>query len=222
VAETRAELEQIEKQYGKRPVQHLKDLGLLGPHLIADHCVYINESEIEVLAQHKVSVVHNPESNMKLASGFAPVPEMIANGITVGLGTDGCASNNNLDLFAEMDMAAKLHKVNKLDPTVMDAQTLFKMATIDGARALGLEKVTGSLEVGKRADLIIIDTKKPHLIPMYNPYSHLVYAAGGHDVKHSIINGSIVMEDRKLLTLEVEDIMEQAKEQSHRVREWVG
>ncbi|GAF85829.1 unnamed protein product [marine sediment metagenome] len=121
-----------------------------------------------------------------------------------------------------MDMAAKLHKVNKLDPTVMDAQTLFKMATIDGARALGLEKVTGSLEVGKRADLIIIDTKKPHLIPMYNPYSHLVYAAGGHDVKHSIINGSIVMEDRKLLTLEVEDIMEQAKEQSHRVREWVG
>jgi len=222
VAETRAELEQIEKQYGKRPVQHLMDLGLLGPHLIADHCVYINESEIEVLAEHKVSVVHNPESNMKLASGFAPVPEMIANGITVGLGTDGCASNNNLDLFAEMDMAAKLHKVNKLDPTVMDAQTLFKMATIDGARALGLEKVTGSLEVGKRADLIIIDTKKPHLIPMYNPYSHLVYAAGGHDVKHSIINGSIVMEDRKLLTLEVEDIMEQAKEQSHRVREWVG
>ena len=222
VAETRAELEQIEKQYGKRPVQHLMDLGLLGPHLIADHCVYINESEIEVLAEHKVSVVHNPESNMKLASGFAPVPEMIAKGVTVGLGTDGCASNNNLDLFAEMDMAAKLHKVNKLDPTVMDAQTLFKMATIDGARALGFEKVTGSLEVGKRADLIIIDTKKPHLIPMYNPYSHLVYAAGGHDVKHSIINGSIVMEDRKLLTLEVEDIMEQAKEQSHRVREWVG
>jgi 5-methylthioadenosine/S-adenosylhomocysteine deaminase len=138
------------------------------------------------------------------------------------LGTDGCASNNNLDLFAEMDMAAKLHKVNKLDPTVMDAQTLFKMATIDGARVLGLEKTTGSLEVGKRADLIVVDTKKPHLIPMYNPYSHLVYAAGGDDVKHSIIGGSIVMEDKKLLTLEVEDIMEQAKEQAHRVRKWVG
>ncbi|MBW2338923.1 MAG: amidohydrolase, partial [Deltaproteobacteria bacterium] len=206
VAETKAEIEQIEKRYGKRPVQHLKDLGLLGPHLIADHCVYINESEIEVLAQHKVSVVHNPESNMKLASGFAPVPEMIAKGVTVGLGTDGCASNNNLDLFAEMDMAAKLHKVNRLDPTVMDAQTVFRMATIDGARALGLEKITGSLEVGKRADLIIIDTKKPHLIPMYNPYSHLVYAAGAHDVKHSIIDGNIVMEDRSLLTLKVEDI----------------
>jgi len=222
VAETRAELEQIEKQYGKRPVQHLKDLGLLGPHLIADHCVHINEWEIEMLAQHRVRVVHNPESNMKLASGFAPVPEMIAKGVTVGLGTDGCASNNNLDLFAEMDMAAKLHKVNKLDPTVMAAQTLFKMATIDGARVLGLEKTTGSLEVGKRADLIVVDTKKPHLIPMYNPYSHLVYAAGGDDVKHSIIGGSIVMEDKKLLTLEVEDIMEQAKEQSHRVRKWVG
>jgi 5-methylthioadenosine/S-adenosylhomocysteine deaminase len=222
VAETRAELEQIEKQYGKRPVQHLKDLGLLGPHLIADHCVHINEWEIEVLAQHRVSVVHNPESNMKLASGFAPVPEMIAKGVTVGLGTDGCASNNNLDLFSEMDMAAKLHKVNKLDPTVMDAQTVFKMATIDGAKVLGLEKTTGSLEVGKRADLIVIDTKKPHLIPMYNPYSHLVYTAGGNDVKHSIIGGSIVMEDRKLLTLEVEDIMEQAKEQSFRVRKWLG
>jgi 5-methylthioadenosine/S-adenosylhomocysteine deaminase len=222
LAETRAELEQIEKQYGKRPVQHLKDLGLLGPHLIADHCVHINEWEIEMLAQHRVRVVHNPESNMKLASGFAPVPEMIAKGVTVGLGTDGCASNNNLDLFAEMDMAAKLHKVNKLDPTVMDAQTLFKMATIDGARVLGLEKTTGSLEVGKRADLIVVDTKKPHLIPMYNPYSHLVYAAGGDDVKHSIIGGSIVMEDKKLLTLEVEDIIEQAKEQSHRVRKWVG
>jgi len=222
VAETRAELEQIEKQYGKRPVQHLKDLGLLGPHLIADHCVHINEWEIEMLAQHRVRVVHNPESNMKLASGFAPVPEMIAKGVTVGLGTDGCASNNNLDLFAEMDMAAKLHKVNKLDPTVMAAQTLFKMATIDGARVLGLEKTAGSLEVGKRADLIVIDTKKPHLIPMYNPYSHLVYTAGGNDVKHSIINGSIVMEDRKLLTLEVEDIMEQAKEQSDRVMKWVG
>ncbi|MBW1715868.1 MAG: amidohydrolase, partial [Deltaproteobacteria bacterium] len=221
VAETKAEIEQIEKRYGKRPVQHLKDLGLLGPHLIADHCVYINESEIEVLAQHKVSVVHNPESNMKLASGFAPVPEMIAKGVTVGLGTDGCASNNNLDLFAEMDMAAKLHKVNRLDPTVMDAQTVFRMATIDGARALGLEKITGSLEVGKRADLIIIDTKKPHLIPMYNLYSHLVYAAGAHDVKHSIIDGNIVMEDRSLLTLKVEDIIEQAKQQSHRVREWV-
>jgi len=221
LAETKEELEAIEKKYGKRPVQHLKDLGLLGPHLIADHCVYINESEIELLAENKVRVVHNPESNMKLASGVAPVPEMMAKGITVGLGTDGCASNNNLDLFGEMDMAAKLHKANKLDPTVMDARTIIKMATISGATALGFEKITGSLEVGKRADVIVIDTNKPHLIPMYNSYSHLVYAAGGHDVKHSIIDGRIVMEDRRLLTLDVEDIIEKSKKKSKKVKEWL-
>ena len=221
MAETREELEEIEKRYGKGPAVHLKDLGLLGPHLILDHCVHVSESDIELLAEHKVSVIHNPESNMKLASGIAPVPEMMGRGITVGLGTDGCASNNNLDLFGEMDMAAKLHKANKLDPAVMDARTLVRMATINGARALGLEKVTGSLESGKRADLIVIDLHKPHLVPMYNPFSHLVYSARGHDVKHSIIDGQVVMEDRKLYTLDVEAIIERSKEKSRKVREWV-
>ena len=221
LAETKEEVKEIEKRFGKRPVKHLKHLGLLGSHLIVDHCVHINESEIELLAENNVCVVHNPESNMKLASGVAPVPAMIAKGITVGLGTDGCASNNNLDLFGEMDMAAKLHKVNNLDPTVMNAQTLIQMTTIDGAKVLGLDKITGSLEVGKRADLIVIDTNKPHLVPMYNPYSHLVYAANGHDVKHSIIDGNIVMEDRRLLTLDVEDIIERSKEKSNKVKEWV-
>ena len=221
MAETKEELEEIKKRFGKRPAQHLKDLGLLGPHLILDHCVHVNKSEIGLLAGHKVSVVHNPESNMKLASGIAPVPEMIARGIKVGLGTDGCASNNNLDLFGEMDMAAKLHKAQRLDPTVMDAQTLIQMATIDGARVLGLGKMTGSLEVGKRADLIVIDINKPHLTPMYNPYSHVVYAASGQDVRHSIIDGRIVMEDRRLLTLDVEHIIERSKEKSKTVRQWV-
>ena len=221
LAETKEEVNEIEKRFRKRPVQHLKDLGLLGSHLIVDHCVHINKSEIELLAENNVCIVHNPESNMKLASGVAPVPDMIAKGITVGLGTDGCASNNNLDLFGEMDMAAKLHKVNNLDPTIMNAQTLVEMATIEGAKVLGLEKITGSLEVGKRADLIVIDTNKPHLVPMYNPYSHLVYAASGHDVTHSIIDGNIVMEDRRLLTLDVEDIIERSKEKSHKVKEWV-
>jgi len=221
MAETKEELEEIKKRFGKRPAQHLKDLGLLGPHLILDHCVHVSKSEIGLLAGHKVSVVHNPESNMKLASGIAPVPEMIARGIKVGLGTDGCASNNNLDLFGEMDMAAKLHKAQRLDPTVMDAQTLIRMATIDGARALGLGKITGSLEVGKRADLIVIDINKPHLTPMYNPYSHVVYAASGQDVRHSIIDGRIVMEDRRLLTLDVEHIIERSKEKSKKVRQWV-
>ena len=221
LAETKEEVNEIEKRFRKRPVQHLKDLGLLGSHLIVDHCVHINKPEIELLAENNVCIVHNPESNMKLASGIAPVPDMIAKGITVGLGTDGCASNNNLDLFGEMDMAAKLHKVNNLDPTVMNAQTLVEMATIEGAKVLGLEKITGSLEVGKRADLIVIDTNKPHLVPMYNPYSHLVYAASGHDVTHSIIDGNIVMEDRRLLTLDVEDIIERSKEKSCKVKEWV-
>ena len=221
LAETREELKEIERRYGKNPTQHLKDLGLLGSHLIVDHCVHVSKPEIELLAENEVSVVHNPESNMKLASGIAPVPDMIAKGMKVGLGTDGCASNNNLDLFGEMDMAAKLHKASKLDPTVMDAQTLVKMATIDGARALGLEKITGSLEAGKKADLIVIDTNKPHLIPMYNPYSHLVYAAGGHDVRHSVIDGNLVMEDRRLLTLDLEDILVRSREKSEKVRAWV-
>jgi 5-methylthioadenosine/S-adenosylhomocysteine deaminase len=221
VAETKAELEEVEKRFGKSPVHHLQDLDLLGSHLIADHCVHVTEPEIELLAGHDVRVVHNPESNMKLASGIAPVPRMIAKGITVGLGTDGCASNNNLDIFGEMDMAAKLHKASLLDPTVMDAQTLVKMATIDGARVLGLEEITGSLEIGKRADLIVIDANKPHLIPMYNPYSQIVYAARGHDVKHSIINGIIVMEDRRLCTLDISEIIEGAKHKSDMVREWV-
>jgi 5-methylthioadenosine/S-adenosylhomocysteine deaminase len=222
LAETREELQEIEKRFGKRPVLHLMDLKLLGPHLIVDHCVHVNEHEIELLAEHEVRVVHNPESNMKLASGIAPVPEMIAKGITVGLGTDGCASNNNLDLFGEIDMAAKLHKVSKLDPTVMNAHTLIKMATIEGAKALGLDTITGSLKVGKRADLIMIDTNMPHLTPMYNPYSHLVYAARGHDVKHVIIDGTVVMENRRLCTLDIADIIARAKEKSKKVREWVG
>lgn len=221
VSETKTEVEEIQSRCGKRPVQLLRDLGLLGPHFIADHCVYVDQSEVQLLAEHEVSVVHNPESNMKLASGIAPVPEMMAQGVTVALGTDGCASNNDLDLFSEMDTAAKLHKVSKLDPTVMDAQTLLRMATVNGARALGLDHSIGSLQAGKRADLIVIDTKKPHLIPLYNPYSHLVYAACGHDVLHSIIDGNVVMENRELLTLDVEDILAQANEKAKKVREWV-
>jgi 5-methylthioadenosine/S-adenosylhomocysteine deaminase len=158
---------------------------------------------------------------MKLASGIAPVPEMLEAGLTVGLGTDGCASNNNLDLFEEMDMAAKLHKLNSMDPTVMDAVTVLRMATIEGARALGMDGLTGSLEPGKRADVIVIDVKRPHLTPMYNPYSHLVYAARGNDVRHAVIDGNLVMENRKILTVDLQDIMDRAGKRSEDVREWV-
>jgi 5-methylthioadenosine/S-adenosylhomocysteine deaminase len=222
LAETIPEVNEIKEKYGKTPVKYLDSLGLLGPHLIADHRVHIEDADIKTLAVHGVKVVHNPESNMKLASGIAPIPQMLSQGVTVGLGTDGCASNNNLDLFSEMDTAAKLHKVNTLDPTVMDALSVLKIATIHGARVLGLEHVTGSLEVGKKADVIVIDTHKPHLTPMYNAASHLVYAAKGSDVIHSIINGQPVMENRKLLTLDIAEIMARAREISIRVKSWLS
>ncbi|MFC1488673.1 amidohydrolase family protein [Thermodesulfobacteriota bacterium] len=221
VAETLGEIDEIKEKYGKTPVEHLETLGLLGPHLIADHCVHLETPDIQTLANHGVKVVHNPESNMKLASGVAPVPDLLSQGVTVGLGTDGCASNNNLDLFSEMDMAAKLHKVHTMDPTVMDALSVLKMATIEGAKALGLGDITGSLEKGKKADIIVIDTHKPHLTPLYNEASHLVYAAKGSDVRHSIINGKVVMEDRKLLTLDLEEIIARSREKSVQVKFWL-
>jgi 5-methylthioadenosine/S-adenosylhomocysteine deaminase len=174
-----------------------------------------------MFAENEVKAIHNPESNMKLASGIAPIPDMLKSNVTVGLGTDGCASNNNLDLFAEMDMAAKLHKINSMDTTVMDALTVMRMATVEGAKALGMGDVTGSLEKGKKADVIILDTKKPHLTPMYNPFSHLVYAARGNDVTHSIINGRLLMENRKLLSIDLYEIMEKARQKSQDVRRWL-
>ncbi len=222
VAETLSEVAQIKEKYSKTPVEYLDFLKILGPHLIADHCVHLNESDIRILATHGVSVVHNPKSNMKLASGIAPVTEMLAQGVTVGLGTDGCASNNSLDLFTEMDTAAKLHKVRTMNPTVMDAPSVLRMATIHGAKVLGLGDITGSLEVGKKADVIVIDTNKPHLTPMYNPTSHLIYAANGNDVRHSIINGNVVMEDRQLLTLDLAEIIARAREKSVQVRSWLA
>jgi len=221
VAETASELTEVKSRYGKGPVEHLKSLGLLGPHLIADHCVHLGKKDITLFAENGVKAIHNPESNMKLASGIAPVPDMLKSHVTVGLGTDGCASNNNLDLFAEMDMAAKLHKINTMDTTVMDALTVLRMATIEGAKALGMVELTGSLEKGKKADVIILDTKKPHLTPMYNPYSHLVYAARGNDVTHSIINGRVVMEERKLLTMDLYEVMEKARQKSRDVKNWL-
>jgi 5-methylthioadenosine/S-adenosylhomocysteine deaminase len=222
MAETLSEVAEVEEKYGKRPVEHLLSLGILGPGLITDHCVHLNQTDIKIMAEHRVRVIHNPESNMKLASGIALIPEMLAQDITVGLGTDGCASNNNLDLFTEMDMAAKLQKIRTMDPTVMDAVTVLRMATVQGAAALGMGNFTGSLEIGKRADIIIIDTDKPHLTPLYNPYSHLVYAARGNDVSHSIINGRLVMEDRELLTLDLDEIIGRAREKALQVRAWLS
>jgi 5-methylthioadenosine/S-adenosylhomocysteine deaminase len=222
VAETRNEVQTIRDRYGRSPVEHLHSLGLLGPHLVADHCVHLNSDEVKLLATHAVRVIHNPESNMKLASGIAPLPDMLKEGIAVGLGTDGCASNNNLDLLSEMDMTAKLHKMHSGDTTVLDAQTVVRMATLEGAKALGMDRSVGSLEVGKKADLIIINVNKPHMIPMYDPFSHLVYSAGGNDVTHTIIHGRVVMEKRRLLSMHLEEVISRANGMARRVRSWLS
>lgn len=218
VSETESEVKNIKEKYGLTPIGHLADLGILAPNLLTCHCVVLTDEDILLLRQFDVKVAHNPESNMKLASGISPIPRLLKEGICVGLGTDGCASNNNLDLFQEMDTAAKLHKVNTFDPTVLDSTTALRMCTIEAARALGLEKITGSLEVGKKADIILLDTKKPHLTPMYNPASHLVYAARGSDVKTTIINGEVVMEDGSLLSLDLEKTMDDIRKIAESIR----
>jgi 5-methylthioadenosine/S-adenosylhomocysteine deaminase len=201
VAETQTEVDDITKQYGSRPVEYLEKIGFLNNRTIAAHAVFANENEIEILKRRGVGVAHNPQSNMKLASGVAPVPSMLARDLALGLGTDSAASNNDLNMWEEMDTAAKLHKVFTRDPKVVTAEQSFAMATIGGASALHLEKIIGSIEAGKRADIVIVDFDNPHQTPMYNVYSHLVYATKASDVRHVIINGKVVMRDRVLLTL---------------------
>ena len=207
LAESKSEVAQIRERFDRTPVEHLAHLGLLAPNVVACHCVELTENDIALLKRFDVKVAHNAESNMKLASGVAPIPRLLDEGICVGLGTDGCASNNNLDLFLEMDTVAKIHKAKTLDPTVMDAQTVLKMATIMSAQALGLESFIGSLETGKKADLIIVDTAQPHLTPMYNPVSHMVYAARGSDVTTVIINGTVVMKEGQLKTMDLGSVI---------------
>jgi len=206
LAETRAEVEQVRKQHGTSPVRYLKNLGLLDRDTICVHCVWLEQEEIEILARTGAKVATCPQSNMKLGSGIAPLKEMLDAGISAGLGTDGCASNNRLDMFFEMDMCAKIHKVKDLDATVLPAAKVLQMATIDGARVLGLEDDIGSLEPGKKADVALIDCRQPHLQPFYDP-GILVYAANGGDVATSIIDGKLVMLDRKILTFDVEEVM---------------
>ncbi|MEW5725332.1 MAG: amidohydrolase [Thermodesulfobacteriota bacterium] len=222
LAENREEVSTIRNRYGTTPVRHLENLGLLSQNLIADHCVVLDEEEIGLLARRGVRVAHNPGSNMKLASGVAPVPELIAAGVPVGLGTDGPASNNNLDLFGEMDTAAKLHKVFRLDPTVMNARTVVDMATFKGAEVLGLGGRTGRLEPGFLADLIVLDLDRPHLTPLYNPVSHLVYAASGGDVIHSVVGGRVLMEDRRLTTLDLEEIYDRISDIARKMADKAG
>ena len=216
--ENRGELDQLNAKLGKKPVHFLRDIRYLDERFFAFHCVCMDDEDIKIFADHGCKVVHNPESNMKLASGVAPISAMLKNGIIVGLGTDGCASNNNLDMLQEMDTAAKLEKVERLDPTVMSAQTVIRMATCDGATVLGMGNVVGSLKVGKKADIIMIDLNKPHLTPLYNEYSHLAYTVIGSDVDTVVINGNIVMKNRTLTTINENDVMSRVRKIAQRVQ----
>ena len=215
LAETRGEVEQIMKQHETTPVRYLDSLGLLDHDTICVHCVWLDEEEIEILARTGSRVATCPQSNMKLGSGIAPLKKMLAGGVSVGLGTDGCASNNRLDMFYEMDLCAKLHKVKDHDPTAMPAATVLQMATTGGAGILGLGKGVGCLKPGKEADLILVDIKQPHLQPFYHP-GLLVYAASGADVSTVIIGGRIVMRKRKILTFDINRVMAEVRKLSER------
>jgi 5-methylthioadenosine/S-adenosylhomocysteine deaminase len=201
VAETRKEVDDITRDHGARPVEYLARIGFLGPREVFAHTIHINEGEINLLKQNGVGSVHNPQSNMKLASGVAPLPQMMRAGVAVGLGTDGAASNNDLDMWEEMDTAAKLHKLITNDPKTLTAEEALSLATINGARALHMESDIGSLEAGKRADIVVVDLDALNQTPRYNIYSHLVYATKAADVRTVVIEGRVVMRDRRLLTL---------------------
>jgi 5-methylthioadenosine/S-adenosylhomocysteine deaminase len=218
LSENQDELNTCAEQYQCSPVQHLENLGLLNQRVVAAHGVMLTEEEMALLAERKVKIAHCPESNMKLASGIAPIPALLKHGVTVGLGTDGSASNNDVDLFSEMNSAAKIHKAVQMVPTVMSAADTLHVATQGGAAVLSAETEIGSLAVGKKADLIMLDMNQPHLTPVYNPVSHLVYAAGGSDVIHSVINGQVIMEDRKITTLNEDAIIAKMKDIGEQVR----
>jgi len=218
VAEMKKELDDSRAQNGTTPVQYLERIGVLGPDVVAAHCIFVNETDREILAERRVGCVHNPSSNMMLASGVSPVPELRAAGVAVGLGTDGPAgSNNDLNLMEEMDLAAKLAKITKADPRALGAQSVVEMATIDGARALHLEKEIGSLEVGKKGDIILIGLDAPNAVPMYDVYSQLAYALKGSDVESVIIGGRIVMRDKKLLTVDEPAAIAKAREYKNKI-----
>jgi 5-methylthioadenosine/S-adenosylhomocysteine deaminase len=206
LAETQDEDRDIRARHGCSPVRHLASLGLLDARLVAAHCIWVDPEEIDLLAASRTGVIHNPRSNLKLASGIAPVPDMLRAGVLVGLGTDGAASNNELDLLAELQFAALLHKGVRLDPLAVPASTALEMATIGGARALGLDHLIGSLEPGKRADVAIVDLDEDSLVPLYDPISHLAYAVEAADVQTVLVDGRVIVRDRALLTADDAEI----------------
>jgi 5-methylthioadenosine/S-adenosylhomocysteine deaminase len=213
------ENDQVQEKLGKRTIDALAEAGILGPGTILHHAIWLSPGDIETIARHGASTSHNPESNMKTASGTSPVPDLLAAGVHVGLGTDGAASNNNLDMFEEMDTAAKLHKLVRQDATAMPAKTVFHMATLGGAAALGMADRVGSLEAGKLADVVLVDARVPELTPLYDVYSHLVYAVKGANVETVVVNGRVVVRDRRMETVDEAEVMAKANELKAKILE---
>ena len=212
LAESKDMADQIEKEHHQTEAQLLENIDFLGPDVLAAHCIHLNQEDMQTLAKHDVKIVYNPVANMKLAEGTAKIPDLQKLGITVSLGTDGPASNNTLDMLQNMKIAALLQKAHYGDPTVLPAKTVLEMATRNAAKALGLERTIGSLEPGKKADIALIDFRKPHLTPQHNPYANIVYSANGSDVQTLIVDGKVLMENREVKTLDEEEIMEKARE----------
>ncbi len=208
VAETRAEIQQIQERYSKTPIEHLEAIGVLDERTVAAHMVWVQPSDMEIVERHRVGIAHCPESNLKLGSGIAPIPAYLERGLKVGLATDGATSNNDLDMFGEMRTAALLHKGHTQDPTVAPADQILWMATLGGAQVLGLADRVGSMDVGKEADVITLDLDTPHLTPIYNPVSHVVYAAKASDVRDVFVRGNPLMLDGEFQTLDPEEVLE--------------
>ncbi len=217
LSETRKEVDESIQKWGKTPIKHVYDLGLFERPTIAAHCVHMSEEDIEILTDCGASAVYNPTSNLKLASGFAPIEKMLKAGVNVALGTDGASSNNNLNMFEEMHLASIVNKCVNHDAVSVPAETAIKMATINGAKALGVEKELGSLEVGKKADIILIDLKKPHLCPLNNPLSAICYSAQSSDVHTVMVDGKILMENYELKTIDIEKAMYEAEEAARKL-----
>lgn len=215
LAETEDEINTIQKEVGKTPVQWLDELGIFGGHVVAAHCVHLTEEDRKILAKRNVAVAHNPESNMKLNSGTAPIKELLEEGVLLGLGTDGVSSNNNLDMFGEMRSAAFQQKLHK-GAAVMPAYEVLEMATINGAKVLGLEDV-GMLAPGYKADIITIDFDQPHFYPRFSIPSHLVYVAHAGDVRTVLVDGKILMEERELKTMDIKKVCGQVESRAKKV-----
>lgn len=217
LSETAIEVEESLKTYGVTPIGRVQEEGLFRHKVLAAHCVHATREDIEILAQHDVAVAHNPCSNLKLASGIAPITKMLERDVTVALGTDGPASNNNLDMFDEMRFAALIHKVYNKDATALSAKEALQMSTRNGAQALGLDGKVGTIEPGKHADIILINLNRPHLYPRHSLESHIVYSANGSDVDTVIVNGEVLMKNRVLLELDEEEIYAKSTECAKRL-----